>query len=229
MATDWTANTNCKCALRLLTGSGNPSDSTSNGNNTTLSSMSWASMAGTNAPAAPYMLTNTSSGHLTFGASTPASMQVGTNDFSVTFWYRKNSTSATTFFQGAIWNIVSAGGGSTIRFTDWINSVDVASASGSFDDGWHHFALTRQGTALKLYIDGTATSYTTTQGNFWKSDESTCFWGTSDKYSELGFFNGLALTSANVTEIMTYGLAGTWTGGGGTPTFAPRGMLMGIN
>ena len=90
-----------------------------------------------------------------------ADFAFGTGDFTIEFW--ANRTSATSdnlvTFAGQNWNVYYTQSGTSLRFFD--GAADRITG-GSLSGGWHHIALTRSGTSVRLFIDGTQTGSTYT-------------------------------------------------------------------
>lgn len=86
----------------------------------------------------------------------------GTSDFSVTGWYKQTAdayiiSKRATCDHGSFWDI----GTNPLEIdidqdgagTNYLALVDPTSSN---DGNWHHFAVTRSGTAVSLYRDGTS-------------------------------------------------------------------------
>ena len=85
----------------------------------------------------------------------------GTGDFTIEFWINSTQTSRADPFA---WNFgyTLAGWGSFILNTssgriDWYEGTGIATyaTSTGWNDGlWHHLAVSRSGTSLKVFLDG---------------------------------------------------------------------------
>jgi Concanavalin A-like lectin/glucanases superfamily/HYR domain/Secretion system C-terminal sorting domain/Lectin C-type domain/SprB repeat len=96
-------------------------------------------------------------------ADNPA-LQFGTNNYSVGFWFKSNSTVAVQGMVMKAQGIANylnhpAIGKITSRTS---NPTDVTSLSGGYNDGnWHYVTFTRNGVLEKLYVDGTLSNSAT--------------------------------------------------------------------
>jgi hypothetical protein len=98
---------------------------------------------------------------------------LGTGDFTIECWWRAASTTQAS--QAAIiakypsatqnawgFKITSASNANTLQFSYYDSGYQNAVSSFNANDlSWHHIAVTRQGTALKLYADGNQVLSTT--------------------------------------------------------------------
>jgi hypothetical protein len=104
---------------------------------------------------------------------------LGTSNWSMSFWWKSNGA------QSNYTSLMSQNFGSTLVSGGWAFKVknhanqnvvsfsymtpsitDVVTSTAPNDDRWHNIALTRQGTTLTFYQDGTATSTHTLPANF---------------------------------------------------------------
>lgn len=96
----------------------------------------------------------------------------GTNDYTVEFWFRINSTTSSTI----IWDQRITGSsanelclyfnstGSSVRV--FVNGSDVITSSSISANTWYHLAYSRSGSSHKLFLNGTQT------GSTWTSSAS---------------------------------------------------------
>jgi hypothetical protein len=103
--------------------------------------------------------------------STSSDFTLGTDDFTIEFFFKSNKTgtgegvaiaanidSANTGY----WEIKMSPSSSQIVWADRGNTrIDVTNTNWN-DDQWHHLALTREGTSVKLFFDGTQIGSTAT-------------------------------------------------------------------
>jgi hypothetical protein len=109
----------------------------------------------------------------------------GTGDFTIEFWINSTQTSRTDPFA---WNFdyTLAGWGSFILNTssgriDWYEGLGIATyatSTGWNDGSWHHLAVSRSGTSLKMFLDGVQIGSTAT---------SSYSYGASNVGVSLGF------------------------------------------
>ena len=90
----------------------------------------------------------------------------GTGDFTVEFWYQADPTEPNISYNALIGNIAGSasgywrigsnyGGTNTLWFTYTTGSYsDVNSSVAIMDNAWHHIAATREGSTLRLFLDG---------------------------------------------------------------------------
>lgn len=159
---------------------------------------------------------------------------IGTGDFTLDFWLFLNSTAA---FQEII--------GSSAGTADWISLYRDTGGGGQYilrlqntlfsgplaldTTSWHHIAITRSGTSLKFFIDGTAS------GGPHTSSDNITLGGTltigqapgvgagdlNGYIDELRIVVGLAVWTANFTPPSA---AYTQVGAGGG--FTPKGEML---
>lgn len=165
------------------------------------------------------------------------SLQFGSDDFSVLFWFKTNKTSGEFpignggYYSGEVgWNFYKGGSGGGMVFT--INDgttatsvVGLASGGGRVDDyQWYHVAGIRDGSSLKIYVDGELKGETDDNtGNITNNDP--VFVGnykTWDSFTWDGLIDDVrvynqALTQEEIQEIMyregtsgEEGLVGYW-------------------
>ena len=98
---------------------------------------------------------------------------MGTDDFTIEFFFKSNNSTnrnystviaanidnANTGFWKLEMNINSSG---TIVWEDRGNTRITATNTNWYNDQWHHLALTREGTSVKLFLDGTQIGSTAT-------------------------------------------------------------------
>jgi hypothetical protein len=149
----------------------------------------------------------------------PASSNLvpGTGDFTIDFWVRSTTGSQTALFSdaegtGAGWYGIYGNNGGTAHRLTWMenynNIVDVTGAT--WDDGsWHHIAVARSGTTIRLFLDGVQKGSSTSSFNVGRSTAGVVigsWYGGSD------YLNGY------MDEVrMSIGIA-RWTSG-----FSPSG------
>lgn len=115
-----------------------------------------------------------------------ASLNLGTNDFTLMVWVRTTGYLA----HGSAWNIIvgkgdccispgyALGYGSNNLPTLFLGSATVAIAGTSIgDDKWHHIAAVRKGTEVKIYVDGRESGSGTVGGATSASPTSSFFIG----------------------------------------------------
>jgi hypothetical protein len=97
--------------------------------------------------------------------------QFGTEDFTIDFWFRLNDTGRHWFFTHSI------SGGSQYHYIEYNDNTDNHFRFGIYDGGttivhdnlvslnanqWYHFAETRSGNSMRMFIDGTQVGNTET-------------------------------------------------------------------
>ncbi len=103
-----------------------------------------------------------------------ADLRFGTGDFTIEWWqYQTDSNSAPRIFSIGTYNTASIAvsiEGSTFYF--W-GSGATSMGSVSLKNAWHHVAVTRSGTSLRVFIDGTQLGTTRTNStNFNNTTQS---------------------------------------------------------
>jgi len=142
---------------------------------------------------------------------------LGSGDFTVEGWFK---TSATIAYQTIIqkyygpgayngWNIAldSAGTGLTAAVFNGSNvQVDLFGGSNLNDGAWHHFALSRSGTDLRLFVDGALTDSTTNSFNITATADlqigrhfTVSFRDWNGQLSNIRILKGTALYTSNFT------------------------------
>lgn len=138
--------------------------------------------------------------------SSNSQLNFGTGDFTVELWYYMAAQGGYMYLMdnpGA-----SSSGGFVIRFgdagynhklqfivgSDPGNLVALSQAKGNFTGGWHHLAASRQGTTLRLYVDGalqaTVTNSANINGNGFRLGNPT--FPSSGYYDEVRITKGYA-------------------------------------
>lgn len=119
--------------------------------------------------------------------------QLGSGDFTVEFWARPTSLSTYTVLTGTFatansgqWQLLMNGSGSL----DWFGLNSFAGIGGSLPTGsWSHVAITRSGSTLAMYINGTRTGTATNSENYSSSGD---LWiGRAPENESARWFNGL--------------------------------------
>jgi len=148
----------------------------------------------------------------------------GTGDFTIDFWI--NMTSAPGNFY--VCGMYTGGFGGLQFHTGGVNWYYASGTSVVFDwtsfaaNTWYHIALSRSGTDLKFFVDGTQRGSTATSHNHDYSAGSTFYIGTMDDggsyYPMVGYIDnfriskGVARYTANFTpETQIYGSTETQT------------------
>ena len=145
----------------------------------------------------------------------PASLQL--QDFTIEAWIKRGSDAVVSYGSGGVGSIFGCGWGGYCFYMgpdgelDFNRLGDVVAQHGPriTDTNWHHVALTKSGSEVVFYLDGTACpvpSYTTTFtftspiGFGYRPDnQDNSFLGTLD---EIGFFNR-ALSAAEIQAVYT--------------------------
>jgi hypothetical protein len=145
----------------------------------------------------------------------PASLQL--QDFTIKAWIRRGSDAVVSYGSGGVGTIFGCGWGGYCFYMgpdgelDFDRLGDVAPQRGPSitDTNWHHVAVTKSGSEVVFYLDGTACpvpSYTSTfmftspiGFGFRPDNQDNSFLGTLD---ETGFFNR-ALSAAEIQAIYT--------------------------
>ena len=132
------------------------------------------------------------------------SVSIGTGDFAIEMWFKTNSSVAyaqlignesagsATGFSLLINNDSSAGG----QIALYRGGIIVSSSSGDFsDDQWHYLAISRAGSTVRLYLDGTLQSTGTSSENF--NSSAATFVGRNNVFSPrnvVGYIDDLRIT-----------------------------------
>lgn len=99
---------------------------------------------------------------------------IGTGDFTVEFWARYNAGGVShTFFDMGYTSASSlllqtdSGASGSIKLKVWAAAVNIATESTGASTGvWYHYSVTRTGTTLKIFRDGTETASVTSSASF---------------------------------------------------------------
>ncbi len=95
-------------------------------------------------------------------------LNVGSGDFTVDFWFRKNANATVQAAYGQANSAATASLMSILLYTDqggnypygavYVGSsaYAITSSSAITDTNWHHYAFVRNGNTITLYIDGTS-------------------------------------------------------------------------
>ncbi len=147
------------------------------------------------------------------------SLTIGTNNFTVEAWVYAPSTAA-NFAQlcgqrdsagsanaNSPFGIFKNNTGPELSFSYWNGSSNVTGTGTIpvFNNAWHHVALVRNGTDLRLYVDGVSSVAVTLTGGFSFSDSNTIFAigraGAFDGQYWTGYINGFRFV--NGTAVYT--------------------------
>jgi hypothetical protein len=118
-----------------------------------------------------------------------AAFATGTNNFTVEAWVFAPSTaanyaqlcgqrdSAGSANADSPFGIFKNNTGSELTFSYWNGSSSVTATStiAVFNNSWHHIALVRNGTDLRLYVDGVSSGSLTLSGGFSFANSTTIF------------------------------------------------------
>ena len=138
-----------------------------------------------------------------------ADLDFGTGDFSVAFWFKESSTSGNrAMFERIYWTGAAYSGSSFAMFSisgilrweignnAWAQ-IDVADSPVDIDDDvWHHAVGTREGSSLKLYLDGRLVTTTTIANATGTLDNASATLDIGDRSSH-----------ANASEVYTGSLS----------------------
>ena len=105
--------------------------------------------------------------------STSSDFTLGTDDFTIEFFFKSNNSTNRTFStviaanmdnaNTGFWELeMNADSSGTIVWKDRGNTRITATNTNCYNDQWHHLALTREGTSVKLFLDGTQIGSTAT-------------------------------------------------------------------
>jgi len=148
--------------------------SSPNSVNAQLNDATWLDLSKVGSGAA-VTLNGADSSYVTFGSSVG---QFGTKAFSVALWFQTTDNSLS--LADLIGNRASLGNGNFLAIrlnnegyvtaevdqdSSGTNYIGIQSAQGGLNDGnWHHIVVTRSGTTLNLYIDGSLSNSGTGAG-----------------------------------------------------------------
>jgi len=146
----------------------------------------------------------------------------GTGDFTICFWFNNTGNGGrhilckgTDYNSANGWSVTMDGGGSEGMVAYNENGGTPAFHSSAIDDGnWHHIAITRSGTDLKMYVDNGSPLTATSSQNL--SDTSSLYVGINGglNYSLNGSMDSLILikgTAWSSTDVATDYNAGAGT------------------
>jgi len=152
--------------------------------------------------------------------SVPSSttLNVGTGDFSMSFWMKAIKTGANNFVMGKLtstavpgWDIYIGATGRTVFKIYEGTSSSFATTDDSFDDSiWHHCVMTRSDNTVTAYIDGifkktnsampTGVNLDNTKNLYFGSRN-----GTSNDFTgeltDIRFYKGLAMTQTQIQDL----------------------------
>jgi len=108
---------------------------------------------------------------------------------------------------GSYWRAFLSGNGTAVTI---IGTGAFVSAATRSPTTWHHWALTRDGTTARLYIDGVLENSQSFSGSVFNSSESFRIngMGTSGNQAasiiadDVGFWNGTALSSGDIAQLI---------------------------
>lgn len=141
--------------------------------------------------------TGASRDHLTVAGNTD--LTFGTGDFTFELWlYQTNTTSYNVFtFATQQWCVYFSTGPQSLRF--WDGSSDRILGGAVSINAWHHIALTRSGTSVRLYLDGNQTGSTYTDTGPTNLTQATTY---------IGFYPADVSVNGNIDEVrITKGVA----------------------
>ena len=135
----------------------------------------------------------------------------GLVNWSISMWAKATAYTFVTTDAGLYWNNNTKNNcyiRSAYLTCDFGNNKDINTSYNWTDYDWHHVVVTKNGTAVKVYVDGTNTysgSFTYTIGDY------NMYFGTGDYHSfrdgkidEIGLWSR-ALTSNEITELYNSG------------------------
>lgn len=156
--------------------------------------------------------------------------------FSVACWIHTNSPANFCNFAGQwdngasnqqwFWRSNGSGGMQMYAMNAASSSIDATIPAGSINaNAYNHYVMVCDGTTLRTYINGAASSTASLAGPYIPADTNAADWhfgsgsrsandSTTAKYDEARIYNR-ALSAGDVTELFNYD--GTGGGGGGTP------------
>ena len=148
--------------------------------------------------------------------STSSDFTLGTDDFTIEFFFKSNNSTNRTYSTVIAANMDNANTGfwklemntnssGTIVWEDRGNTRITATNTNWNNDQWYHLALTREGTSVKLFLDGTqigsTATYSYTYGGssvvFGSQRLGTNVW--NGNMSNLRILKGTALYTSNFT------------------------------
>ena len=142
-----------------------------------------------------------------WSTNNPTALNPGTGDFTIEFWFRPAATANSDFItmasqsNGSVNIVVNADNG-FIGFGKQNISWDVQATTGAISVAWHHFAVTRSGTTLRLYLDGTVRDTVTgNTDNYTSNVWSFSMGGASGTYFHMDEFriSSIARYTSNFT------------------------------
>ena len=132
---------------------------------------------------------------------------IGTGDFAIELWLK---TAETSNYRPIISNLnggvgfclfINYGGDGIISFQMGASQVVQSSGFDYSDNQWHYIAISRSGSTVRLYLNGTLASTGTSSGNLTSAIDT---FVASDYYEMTGYIDDLRIT---------VGSARTYTGG----------------
>ena len=148
--------------------------------------------------------------------STSSDFTLGTDDFTIEFFFKSNNSTNRLYSTVIAANIDNANTGfwelemnkdssGTIVWKDRGNTRITATNTNCHNDQWHHLALTREGTSVKLFLDGTQIGSTATYSYtyagssvvFGSRRNGSAVW--NGNMSNLRILKGTALYTSNFT------------------------------
>ena len=145
-----------------------------------------------------------------------STLNFGTGAFTITVWMKQTDDNSAIIAKGTYngegdWLIYEASANMEFRNDDNSGDKEIEfSGSTLKDTGWHHLAVTRDGTALKTYLDGVHQNSGTLESSYDFSNAHNVLIGSredgSDRHADgnicqVGIWDA-ALTQAQIQSIM---------------------------
>ena len=128
----------------------------------------------------------------------------GSGDFTVEFWIYSSNTSLTLMIGQNDGNATSSSfdvryNGTTITGNIFSSGTTYAVAQSMSKNAWHHVALVRNGTSLRIYVDGVSTSSTSVSTVSVNDSSNVLRIGASSETTPGYYFNGY-MTDARIVK-----------------------------